>query len=82
MKINIKDILFWIFLLIAVALLLWFIFGNSPTEFFTILSLIFMIVLKLWSISDRQLITEMKVRNGFENMRKDMESIKNKLGVK
>ena len=82
MKINIKEILFWISLIIAILLLLWFIFGNSPTEFFTILSLIFMIVLKLWSISDKQLITEMRIKSGFENMKKDIELIKNKLRVK
>ncbi|MEK6914901.1 MAG: hypothetical protein AABW83_04585 [Nanoarchaeota archaeon] len=82
MKINIKEILFWISLIIAILLLLWFIFGNSPTEFFTILSLIFMIVLKMWTISDKQLITEMRIKSGFENMKKDIELIKNKLRVK
>ena len=82
MKIDIKEILFWIFLIISAILLLWFVFGNSPAEFFTIIGLILMIVLKLWAISDRQLMTEIKIKNGFEKIGKDMDLIKNKLKIK
>jgi len=32
-NIDIKDILFWIFLLLGIGLLLWNVLGNSPEEF-------------------------------------------------
>lgn len=60
MKVDIKEILFWIFLMLAVILLLWNIFGNSPSEFVTTITLIFALLLKVWSISDRQIKSEMK----------------------
>ena len=58
--INIKDLLFWIFLIISIVLLLWVIFGNSPTEFIAIITLIFTLLIKIWSISDRQIKLEMR----------------------
>ena len=82
MKVDIKEILFWIFLIIAVVLLLWNVFGNSPTEMFTIIGIIFMVVLKVWNISDRQLMTEMRIKDGFKKISRDMELIKYKLKVK
>lgn len=60
MRLDIKEILFWIFLVLAISLLLWNIFGNSPSEFVTIITLIFAVIIKLWSISDRQIKGEMK----------------------
>lgn len=60
MKIDIREILFWIFLILGVGLLIWNIFGNSPTEFIALVSLIFTVLLKAWSISDKQLKLEMK----------------------
>lgn len=88
MKINIKDLLFWIFLVLALALLLWNVFGNSPTEFITIISIIFMVVLKLWSVNDQQIKTDMNIKNSFNMIRgeislikSDINLIKNKLKV-
>lgn len=60
MRITVKDILFWIFLLLALALLLWNVLGNSPTEFVTLITLIFTVLLKLWSVSDKQIRLEMR----------------------
>ena len=53
MKLNIKEILFWIFLVIAMALLIWNVFGNSPSEFITMVAILFTILLKVISISER-----------------------------
>ena len=82
---NIKEILFWLFLIISVILVLWYIFGNSPSEFIAIISIIFMITLKLWAISDRQIRLEMKsdnmnksIRNSFAHIKNDMTLIKKK----
>lgn len=60
MKMDIRDILFWIFLLLSIILVLWAIFGNSPTEFIAIITLIFTLLLKIWSISDRLIRLEMR----------------------
>ena len=50
---KIQDILFWIFLILGVILIVWNIFGDSPTEFFALLTLMFTLLLKTWSISNR-----------------------------
>ncbi len=76
MKLEIKEVLFWIFLILAIILLLWNIFGNSPNEFVTTITLIFAALLKIWSISDRQIRNEVK----FNFLVKDFkEHINNKL---
>ena len=31
MKINVKEVLFWVVFVIALVLLIWYVFGNSPT---------------------------------------------------
>ena len=75
MKIDIKEILFWIILILAIILLLWNIFGNSPSEFITMITLIFAVLLKVWSISDKQIRAGMK----FNTLAKDFkEHINNK----
>ncbi len=75
MNIDIKDILFWIFLLLGIGLLLWNVFGNSPEEFIATVTLIFAVLLKTWSVSDRQIRLEMK----FNALAKDFkEHIKHK----
>jgi len=74
MSIDIKEILFWIFLALGIILLVWNIFGNSPTEFIAIVSLIFTILLKLWSVSDRQIKSEMRfisLKKSFIKLAKD-----------
>jgi len=65
----IKEILFWIFLIIGVILLIWVVFGNSPTEFIALVTLIFAVLLKVWSVSDRQIKLEMK----FNSLAKDFK---------
>lgn len=81
MKINIKDLFFWIFLILALALLLWNVFGDSPTEFITIISVIFMIVLKLWSVSDQQIKTDRNIKNSFNKIRGEISLIKSNMSL-
>jgi len=76
MKIDIKEALFWIFLIIAVTLLLWSVFGNSPTELITIISVLFMITLKIWSVSDKQIKSDLNVKNSFDEIKEDINEIK------
>jgi len=58
-----KEILFWIFLIFGLILLIWSVFGKSPTEFIALVALIFTVLLKTWSINDRQIKFEMKLKN-------------------
>lgn len=51
--INIKEVLFWIFLVLGLVLLLWNVLGNSPTEFIALVALIFTVMLKVSSVSER-----------------------------
>jgi hypothetical protein len=60
MKFSLKDILFWIFLIISIILIIWNVFGNSPTEFIALTALIVTVLLQLWRVSDRTLKLEMK----------------------
>lgn len=83
--VNIKEIIFWIFLILAMVLLFWNIFGNSPSEFIALVAIILLVVMKVWSISDKQIITEFKVdainkniKEIFNRMKSDIELIKNR----
>lgn len=58
--IDVKDVLFWIFLVLGIIFLLWNVFGNSATEFIALVTLVFTVLLKTWTISDRQIKLEMR----------------------
>jgi len=76
MKIDIKDILFWIFLALSMILLIWNVFGNSPTEFITMVAILFTILLKVTLISERVTKIETKfyyLSNSFINLAKDFK---------
>lgn len=77
MKVDIKETLFWILLIIALGLLLWNIFGKSPTEFVIIITIIFMTVLKIWSISDQQIRTDINIQYSFNKIKSKMNSLRN-----
>ena|SRR3989338_10550229 len=51
-KNTILNALAWISLAVAVVFVLWYIFGNSPTEWYLLLPLIFTILFKLVTISN------------------------------
>lgn len=82
MKIDIKEIIFWIFLAIALGLLVWNILGDSPSEFITMVVILFTILLKTMSISERLTKSEMRFNHlgkDFINLAKDFkEHIKHK----
>ena len=80
-KINIKDILFWIFFVIGIAMILWKIFGNSPTDLQVVIPFIIMGFLKIWGMNERMIKLEMKTKNGFYNMKRDMNLIKQDLNL-
>ncbi len=85
---NVKEVIFWIFFIISLILLIWYIFGDSPTELITIITIIFTVILKMWNISDRNIKLEMKLnsierqaRDSFNRMKEDIGLIKRKLKI-
>lgn len=58
--ISVRDVLFWMLLVISLILLVWNVFGNSPTEFLALTAMMFTIMLKVWSVSDRQIKADMR----------------------
>ncbi len=72
---DIKNVLFWIFLVFSLILIIWNVFGNSPTEFVALVAIIFTVLLKTWSIGDR--VTKLEMR--FNYLAKDFkEHVKHK----
>lgn len=79
MKTDIKEILFWIFLIFSLILLIWIIFGKSPTELIFIVTIYLTLLLKMWSMSDRQIRTEEKInrlKDSFIRLANDFNGLK------
>lgn len=75
---DIFNILFWILLIIVIILILWRIFGNSPSDLSIIVAALFTILLKIWVVSDEFKEFKHEVKFSFYRARKDIDSIKNK----
>ncbi len=73
---QILDILFWVLLTIVVILLLWRIFGNSPTDLSIIMPALLMLLVKTWSISDNLKDFKHEVRFSFRKVREDTSKTK------
>ena len=58
---DIKDVLYWIFLTISIILLAWILFGDSPSEIIFVTTLFVTVFLKVWKISDKQIRTNGEV---------------------
>lgn len=76
MNSDFRKILFWIFAVTCVVLLLWLIFGDSPTELFVSSAVVVLIIMKIWGMNEKQIKMEMGTKNGFCNMGRDMKIIK------
>lgn len=81
MRVDFRDVLFWVFLILTVVLLFWYMFGNSPMELFVSSGIAGIIFLKMWSLNERQIRLEMGTRNGFNMIKRDMDLMKNDLGL-
>lgn len=82
MKIDIKEILFWIFLVLSLVFLIWIVFGNSPTELIFIVTIYLTLLLKMWSISDKQIRTDGKInklKDSFSRMVEDLKYLREHL---
>lgn len=81
-KRKILNILFWIALIVGIILVLWIIFGNSPTELSVIVTFMLALLFKIWAISDETKEFKHEVKMSFVKVRKDFNELKNKLRIK
>ena len=79
MKIKFSEMMFWIFLLIAAVLVFWRVFGNSPGVDAVFGSIIVGVVFLMFGFSERLTVLEINTKNGFRDIKKDMNFIKGKL---
>ena len=63
---QILNALFWILLIIGIILVIWKIFGNSPTDLQITLTFILMLLFKIWAISD-------ELKESFSKVKQDLE---------
>ena len=78
MKVNFKDVLSWIFLILIIVLLLWYMFGDSPTEVIIYSVVAGFVLVKTWNFNDRLTRVEMGTKNGFDMMKAE---VRNGFGV-
>ena len=76
---DILNALFWILLVIGIILVLWRIFGNSPSDLEIILTFILMLMFKLFALGGELKDFKHEVRFSFYKVKKDMGNIKNKI---
>ena len=78
---SFRDILAWIFLLASVVLVLWLIFGNSPTELAVFSVIAGFVLVKMFDSEKRLGYLEMGMKNGFYNVKKDVNIMEKKLDL-
>lgn len=76
---DVLNILFWILFVIVIILILWRIFGNSPSDLTIALPALLMVLLKMWSISDNLNEFKHEVKISFNQVKTDMNNINQKL---
>lgn len=73
---DILDIIFWLFLIMALALLIWKAFWGSPNDFYILFTLSMGILFKILSISsklERHLGEDKQFKRSFMTLAKDFK---------
>ena len=78
-KKQILDIIFWVALIIGIIMVLWRIFGDSPTDLAIITPFIVMLISKIWDINNDFRDFRHQVKSSFSNVRGDINRIENKI---
>jgi len=80
-KIKIWDVVFWVALVVGIVMVLWRVFGNSPTDLQVVAPFIVMGFSKMWGMNERLVRLEMKTAGGFRRVGDDIGLIKERLGI-
>jgi len=75
LKRKILNALFWIFLIISIVLILWRIFGDSPSEISIIVSIAFMMMFKMWDMSDSLRDFKYDIKLSFRKVKNDISKL-------
>jgi len=75
---EILNILFWILLVVGIGLVLWKIFGNSPSDLSIMLTFTLMLLFKMWGVSDELKDFKSDVKISFSNVKNEISKLKNK----
>ena len=76
---QILNLLFWILLIIGIILLVWYIFGNTPTELAITITFILTLMFKMWAISDELKEFKHEVKFSFHRIKEDINNVIGKL---
>ncbi len=79
---DIFNVLFWIFLIVSIILILWKIFGNNPSDFSIMVSIMVMFLFKMWAISDDLKDFKHDVKMSFYKVKGKFNDLENKLKLK
>ena len=82
MKIDFREILFWISLAFTIILLMWYLFGGSPSEIIVIIAVTFTFLIEIWKIGNRlsNKLVNLETRFnffeiGFKDLSKDFKDL-------
>jgi hypothetical protein len=75
---DVFNILFWITLIIGIILLLWYIFGNSPTELAIPLTFLLMLMFKMRALSDDLKDFKHETKITFHKVKEDVNNLNSK----
>lgn len=73
---KILDVIFWVALGVGIIMVLWRVFGNSPTDIAVISPFIVMGLTKIWTNNNRIWELEIKMKNSFDKVKENMNDIK------
>ncbi|MFH0711563.1 MAG: hypothetical protein V1889_00380 [archaeon] len=80
-KIKVLDVVFWVSLIVGIIMVLWRIFGDSPTDLQVVAPFIVVGFVKMGGMNEKLIKLEMKSENGFRKIREDMGLIKERLEI-
>ena len=69
---KVLNIIYWILLLIGIVLILWRVFGNSPSDIQVISPFITLGILKIWDIGNELKDFKHEVKMSFSKVREDV----------
>ena len=85
LKRKILNIIFWVALAVGIIMVLWRIFGESPTDLVIITPFIIMLISKIWDMNEtirdvghQVKILSMNTKYAFDKVKNDFENLNKK----